>query len=238
MGRPTLSRSLYAQCVGRGLRVLPGLVDHLPTEEGYQERLAIIASSAKKECVVIDYAGNAGKHTLITPEDLLGGDYTEEEVKLAKKVAKETPGQDVIANLQAARRELKAMMARLQSKVKATTVAFDPFTLLHMDPPDRSKEVFREPATESQINTLKTTFKVKEERLKGMSKLEAQKLMGSLQTRRRLGLASINQIAVLAKHGITNPNVPFKVASRAIDYIASSGWRPDPATLKGIIANK
>jgi superfamily II DNA or RNA helicase len=238
IGRPTLSRALYAQMVGRGLRVLPGTVDGVDTSGDSAARRALVAASAKPDCAVIDFAGNAGKHVLITPEDLLGGDYTEEEVKLAKKVAKETPGQDVIANLQAARRELKAMMARLQSKVKATTVSFNPFELLHMEAPDQSKEVFREPATTHQLQTLTTSFKVKEERLKGMSKLEAQKLLGSLQTRRRLGLASLNQVAVLQKHGVTNPNVPFKVASRAIDYIASTGWRPDPATLKGIVSNK
>lgn len=235
IGRPTLSRALYAQMVGRGLRVLPGTVEGI--DEAVQRRDAV-AGSKKPDCSVVDFAGNAGRHVLVTPEDLLGGDYTEEEVKLAKKVAKETPGQDVIANLQAARRELKAMMAKLQSKVKATVQGFNPFELLSMQPPDQSKEAYREPATDSQLNTLKTAFKVREDRLKGLSKLEAQKLLGSLQTRRRLGLASLNQIAVLNKHGVTNPNVPFKVASRAIDYIASTGWKPDPATLKGIIANK
>lgn len=238
MAHPTKSRSAYAQRVGRGTRVLPGVTDGLEGKEMSAHRRERIASSAKPHLLLLDFYGNAGRHVLVAPEDLLGGDYSEEEIKLAKKVAKETPGQDVIANLQAARRELKAMMARLQSKVKATVQGFNPFELLHMDAPDRSKEAFREPATDSQLNTLKTTFKVREDRLKGLSKLEAQKLLGSLQTRRRLGLASLNQIALLNKHGVTNPNVPFKVASRAIDYIASTGWKPDPATLKGIIANK
>lgn len=235
IGRPTLSRALYAQMVGRGLRVLPGLVEGLAEAA---DRKQAVATSLKPSCSVIDFAGNAGKHVLITPEDLLGGDYTNEEVALAKKVAKDTPGSDVIANLEAARRELKAMMAKLQSKVKATVTGFDPFSLLHLAPVDQSKEAFREAATASQLETLKTSFKVKEERLKGLSKLEAQKLLSSLQTRRRLGLASLNQIAVLAKHGVTSVNVSFKVASRAIDYISSTGWRPDANTLKGIIANK
>lgn len=238
MGRPTLSRAFYAQAVGRGLRPQPGLVDVVPGKEGAEARRRLIAGSLKPDCAVIDFHGNAGRHTLVTPEDILGGDYSDDEIKLAKKVAKETPGQDVIANLQAARRELKAMMARLQSKVKATVQGFNPFELLHMEAPDRSKEAFREPATDSQLNTLKTTFKVKEDRLKGLSKLEAQKLLGSLQTRRRLGLASLNQIAVLSRHGITNPNIPFRVASRAIDYIASCGWNPDNSVLKGIISAK
>ncbi len=238
IGRPTLSRALYAQMVGRGLRVLPGTVDGVGAGGDGAARRALVAASAKPHCVVIDFAGNAGKHVLVTPEDLLGGDYTEEEVKLAKKVAKENPGDDVLANLEKARRELKAMMAKLQSKVKATVTRFNPFELLHMEAPDRSKEAYREPATPQQLATLKTSFNCKDKQLEGLSRLEAQKLLGSLQTRRRLGLASLNQVAVLQKHGVTNPNIPFKVASRAIDYIAKSNWQPDRKVLQEMVARK
>jgi superfamily II DNA or RNA helicase len=228
MGRPTLSRSLYAQCVGRGLRVLPGLVDHLPTEEGYQERLAIIASSAKKECVVVDYAGNAGKHTLVTPEDLLGGDYSEEEVKLAKKVAKEAPGSDVIANLEAARRELKAMMAKLQSKVKASVQTFDPFALLGTEHPDPHKERFREPMTPRQREQL-TKFRVKEEQMKHLSDVEADKLIQRLGHRAKLGLCSLNQLNTLRKFCDAPTNLPFRQASQAMTYLAETArWSTAP----------
>lgn len=234
IGRPTLSRALYAQMVGRGLRVLPGTVDGISGDA--DTRRALVLASAKPHCAVVDFAGNAGKHTLITPEDLLGGDYTEEEVKLAKKVAKECPGDDVLANLEKARKELKAMMAKLQSKVKASVTSFNPFELLHMDNPDPHKEAYREPATPQQLATLKASFNCKDKQITNLSKLEAQKLLGSLQTRRRLGLASLNQIAVLQKHGVTSPNIPFKVASKAIDYIARSGWNPDRAVLQQMVA--
>jgi ATP-dependent helicase IRC3 len=51
MLRPTQSWALYTQMVGRGLRVLPGVVDGL--DEGTQRRAAIVAS-AKPDCIVID----------------------------------------------------------------------------------------------------------------------------------------------------------------------------------------
>ena len=38
--------------------------------------------------MVLDFVGNATKHALMTPEDLLGGDYSDEEVEEAKKKAK------------------------------------------------------------------------------------------------------------------------------------------------------
>lgn len=48
MARPTKSRALYAQALGRGLRPLPDLVDNLPSAE---ERIAAIAASAKPDCI-------------------------------------------------------------------------------------------------------------------------------------------------------------------------------------------
>lgn len=225
IGRPTLSRALFAQMVGRGLRVLPGVVDHVlgdgPT------RAAVVAQSGKPHCAVVDFCGNAGKHSLVTPEDLLGGDYTEEEVKLAKKKAKEQPESDALANLAAARKELKAMMAKLQSKVKATVNSFDPFSVLRLKAPEDREERFREPATRDQLHKLTTSYNVKEERLKGMSKLEAQKLIGTLQVRRNLGLASLNQLSKLQEFCQPPTNLPFRKASKAMAYLSETcGWRP------------
>lgn len=235
IGRPTLSRALYAQMVGRGLRVLPGVAD-LCGEATGQDRRAAVAASEKPQCSVVDFAGNAGRHSLVTPEDLLGGDYTEEEVKLAKKKAKEGADVDTLANLEAARRELKAMMAKLQSKVKARVNSFDPFACLHLKAPEHAQERFREEASPQQLSMLQNTFKVKEERLRGLSKLEAQKLIGTLKTRRNLGLCSINQLAVLQRHGIDDVNMTFSKASKLIDYIAQSDWRPNPDVLRNMVS--
>lgn len=223
IGRPTLSRALYAQMVGRGLRVLPGTVEGI---DDAVSRRGAVARSPKPYCAVVDFAGNAGKHTLVTPEDLLGGDYTEEEVKLAKKAAKENPGADVIEGLEAARRELRAMMARLQSKVKATVQEFNPFQVLNMPDPDPHKEAFREPMSSQQAERLKG-FNVKPVQMKGLSKLEAQKLIGSLETRRKFGLCSLNQLAVLKKHCNPPTNLPFRQASKAVTFLAETcQWNP------------
>ena len=59
VARPTKSRSLYAQMIGRGTRPLPGLVDPLRDAD---HRRAAIAGSIKPALMVMDYAGNAGKH--------------------------------------------------------------------------------------------------------------------------------------------------------------------------------
>ena len=63
MLRPTMSWSLYAQMIGRGLRVLPGVIDGVTESEA---RKAAIGRSEKPEAIVIDVVGNSGEHSLAT----------------------------------------------------------------------------------------------------------------------------------------------------------------------------
>lgn len=86
MGRPTKSRSLYAQMIGRTTRPLKGIVDGPPTAE---LRRAAIATSAKPYCLTVDFVGNSGRHKLITSADILGGKVSEEAIERAKKEAEE-----------------------------------------------------------------------------------------------------------------------------------------------------
>lgn len=237
MAHPTKSRAAYAQRCGRGTRILPGVVEPFEGKELSEARRAAIASSAKPHLLLLDFYGNSGRHALVTPEDLLGGDYSEEEVKLAKKAAKEGVEGDVLENLAAARRELKAMMAKLQSKVKATVQDFSPFSVLAMPEPDKSKEAFREPMTPAQEERLKK-FNLKPYQMKGLSKLEAQKLLCSLDVRRNLGLASLNQLVALRRYCDPPTNLPFRQASKAMNYLAESGWQPDRIVLQEMVARK
>lgn len=84
--RPTLSVSTMTQMVGRGTRPLKGVVDGPETPE---ERKAAIAGSSKPDCLVLDFVGNTGRHKLASVFDVLGGDALPEDVKAARKRAKE-----------------------------------------------------------------------------------------------------------------------------------------------------
>lgn len=55
--RPTKSTGLYVQICGRGTRLT--INTNLPTAE---ERLAAIAASDKRECLVLDFGGNIARH--------------------------------------------------------------------------------------------------------------------------------------------------------------------------------
>jgi len=59
MARPTKSRALYQQCVGRGLRPAPW--------------------AGKADCLVLDVVGNSLKHKLVTVATLSGKEPAEEE---------------------------------------------------------------------------------------------------------------------------------------------------------------
>src|SRR6185436_6088677 len=63
IARPTKSRALYAQMVGRGTRLAPG----------------------KTDCIVLDFIGASDVMGLMCPEDLLGGRYDDEVIEEAKK---------------------------------------------------------------------------------------------------------------------------------------------------------
>ena len=83
--RPTKSRALYAQMVGRGTRIAPG----------------------KSDMLILDFQGNAGRHSLACPLDLLGGSDLDPAVKdKATRAIAERPGLDVLEAIETATRQL------------------------------------------------------------------------------------------------------------------------------------
>ncbi len=88
--RPTKSLSLWVQQLGRGTRTLPGVLTDKETPE---ERIAAIKASTKPVVRVVDFAGNSGRHHLITSVDVLGGDLPEDvrSRALADAVARKGP---------------------------------------------------------------------------------------------------------------------------------------------------
>ena len=115
MARPTKSRSLYTQMIGRSTRTLPGVIDEIPVED---LRKDAIARSAKPFCRILDFVGNSGKHKLITCFDVLGGNVSPELVEAAKQKALEdgTPKR-VMITLSNAEKELEAQ--RRQERIDA-----------------------------------------------------------------------------------------------------------------------
>lgn len=201
IGRPTKSRALFTQMIGRGLRIFPG----------------------KESCLVLDFAGNAGKHSLVSPFDVLAGKYTDEEVELAKDIAGNKPGIQANVALEAARDEIRA---RAKKKVTARVSSFDPFAILHVsqEENDQDWQFGRREPTQPQLNLLAA----KGIETKGLSFRQASKLIGTVKKRQDLGLATFKHLKILQRHGITDINLSFSKASSLVDLIAGHGWKTPP----------
>ena len=62
MARPTKSRTLFMQAIGRSTRTLTGVIDGLET---VAERLSAIKNSAKTKSIILDVVDNTSKHDLV-----------------------------------------------------------------------------------------------------------------------------------------------------------------------------
>ncbi len=229
MGRPTKSRSLYSQMVGRSTRPLAGVVDGPETAEA---RRAAIAASAKPSCLVVDFVGNAGKHKLVTSADILGGKVSEAALDLAVARARKAGGPlNMSAALDAAEAELQqeceqarlaeaARRARLTATARFTTQAVDPFDVLALDPVkargwDQGRQL-----TEKQRSLLQKQGINPDE----LSFSQGKQLVAEIFRRWDGKLCSFKQAKVLKKYGYS-AEVSFAEASATIDALARNGWR-------------
>lgn len=223
MARPTKSRALYVQCVGRGLRTLDG-IGALETAD---ERRAAIASSRKADCLVLDFVGNSGKHELVSAVDVLGGKYSEDTRKRAAKLVAQTGMlvEDALAEAQRLVEEQRqretARRAAIKASVQYRINTGDPWTILHARDPGLGGAI----ATEGQLRFLGEAGVTVP---KGCTKEQAGKLIANIKVRQARGLASFKQLRTLARYGVTDINIGKGKAHQLIDAIAANSWKAIP----------
>jgi superfamily II DNA or RNA helicase len=235
MARPTKSRCLYSQMVGRATRVLPGVVDGLHTSE---ERRAGIAASAKPACTIIDFVGNAGRHKLMTTADILGGKVSDAAVqRVLFKARQKGKAFDMAAELEAeeraVRNEIEARR-RAEAARRAHVVGHAQFSAREIDPFD----VFQlEPARAKGWDAGRTLSEKQASLLRrqGIDPLripyaQAKQLIGEMFRRFDGHLCTLKQAALLSKHGYDTKDLTKADASALIDALAKNNWRrPDAA---------
>ena len=213
MARPTKSRSLYAQCAGRGLRIFPG----------------------KADCLLLDFVGNSGRHSLVSGLDVLDGKWDEEVVAKAREIVeREANGVDAEEALERAAKEIEeerareaAKRARLQAQVRHRVQEVDPFAVFHIEHggDEQTDARFGMGPTQPQLETLaRAGIDVSQVK----TKAQASKLISTMISRREHDLASFKQLRTLQRYGITKVNISFRRASAIIDAIAQNGWRNLP----------
>lgn len=227
MARPTKSRSLYAQMVGRGTRPTPGVVDGPETPE---DRRGAIAASGKPHCHVIDFAGNSGQHRLVHATDILGGDDPEKVRDRAHEIIDKGVTNDVseaieIAKVEIEEEELKEKSRR--SHVRADTVKYqtntvDPFKVMGVK---RDSARFMPNAGGLSGNQLAMLARagVNPEHY---SPKEQRLLHRELIRRIKSNRCSLKQAQVLSKYGFNTTKMSFKEASGLLDRLSKNGWKP------------
>lgn len=194
MARPTKSRSLYTQVIGRGTRPLNGVVDGVELAE---DRLEGIASSAKPDCLVLDFVGNSGKHKLVYADEILFPEATEEQREKARqKMREKKDGADVQQAMQEAGEEIKEEKERsidmlrrsLASRLRAEffTTDVDPFGYDHVPVPTPVTKPFHTPPSEKQVRFVMYLAKKADKRfdadtVRQMPRKQVQAIIGRLQ---------------------------------------------------------
>ena len=206
VARPTKSRALYAQMVGRGTRLSP--------------------ATGKTDLLVLDFKGNAGRHRLINCADILDGRM--DDSALAKATAQLLEQDEDVSVLDAIdEADAQLTQARRHSALTAgahyALIEIDPFVLLGAS--NVAGRWAGIAATERQLTVLERNGIDATDYDRG----QASALIDKIVQRSQQGLCTYKQARVLARAGL-NPDVSFADAKRAIDALAANRWRP-PAWL-------
>lgn len=230
MARPTKSRSLYAQMAGRILRPLTGLVDDLGSSE---DRKHAIATSPKPSALIIDFAGNSGRHKLVTSADILGGRFSEKAIELAMRNAREADGPvRMNEELEAAEKEIRRQeklnreeeerrRAHLTAKVKYKAKFIDPFNAFDLEPAyNRGWDLGKSLSLKQRALLLKVGIDPD-----NLPFAQARQLLNEQFRRWRNKLCTLKQANVLRKFGYDVRDMTMKEASSLLDQLAKNRWR-------------
>jgi len=216
MMRPTKSRALYCQCIGRATRPVPKLLDGL-TEAA--ARRAAIAQSPKPAAIILDYCGNAGRHKLVHAADALGESFSHSVQERAHKAVNRQAADDEIDVLEAlTRAEIEEQRIEERKKRRGIVVKaqyavqdIDPFSLIELAH-DRTLAWSRgDPPTDKQVDFLR--------RLRvGIPDMLTKQEAGRLITA-AISTPTPKQSAVLLRHGLDPADFDRRSASAKLSEI-------------------
>jgi superfamily II DNA or RNA helicase len=251
MARPTLSRALYAQAIGRGTRPLPGLVDEVSEPE---QRKIVIQNSAKPGVLVLDYVGNSGRHKLVHATDVLGCDYDEQELAdaLEEIMQRSKRGEDTdveqsfvmaaerreaarrqkeIADKKSAEEEREKMLRHnaamrrqaIRPAVQYGSRTVDPFGVFDIHPQrEPGWHKGRKPSVK-MLGVLRKA-KIPEPELEKLTFTAAKQLVAEVCRRWDKHLCSFAQAKLLKQFGYSGDET-FEQANQLITQLKANGWR-------------
>ncbi len=202
LARPTQSGTLYRQMVGRGTR-------------NYQD---------KENVMIVDWAWNSGKHDLVSPIELFDSAGMDAEVmEIADDLVKKGTEKDPLKAIEQAERIHKFRVAsRVTVRERASKyrfIAFDPFEIAAVLGVPRRKSSGTPKKLSPYIQSRLKGFKIEPG---GMGQGQAEKLIRTLDDRRRDKLATHRQVACLVANGVDQDlanTLSFDEASQRLDVL-------------------
>jgi superfamily II DNA or RNA helicase len=232
MARPTKSRSLYGQMVGRATRPLRGIVDGQISAEARREAIAL---SAKPSCLIVDFVGNSGKHKLVTSVDILGGNVSEDVLESTlRKLRKAGKPADVAKAIEEEEKEKAEREARrlaeaarrekLVLKASYKTSSVDPFDVLQVKPVKARGWDQNKTLSEKQRNALRRFGVDPDKVLREKGYTNAKHLLDAFFNRIDKHLCTFNQAKTLQRFGYSK-DLTFDQARTVLDNLAKNGWK-------------
>lgn len=229
--RPTKSRCLYAQIIGRSLRPLPGTVDGLETVE---QRKASIAASPKPAALVLDFVGNSGKHKLMTTADILGGKVSQQAIEKAVAKAKKAKApvrmdeeldhaeQDVRAEIEEHKAKEAKRRAHVVAQAEFKLRSVDPFDVFDLKPTkSRGWDAGKSLSEAQRAVLLRAGVNIV-----GMPYSQQKQLLVAIFERRNNKMATLKQCQLLRKRGVDTSTMTFEQATNKLNEIAQKeGWK-------------
>ena len=231
MARPTCSRALYAQCVGRGTRPLTGILEGIDDPE---LRRNAISESDKPRLTVIDFVGNSGRHSLMSSSDILGGkhiDWIDHGFPERKTTDSYFPNDEVDdqdheydpgyeQKNEELQEQARLKRQRIHANVDYELRTSDPFSILSVQP-KRFTDWYKRRLSERQLTVLRRAG------IEPNSHNPAEQcaLFDNVVKRRKEGLCTFKQAKLLNTVGIEASELTFREASLEIDRLSSNGWK-------------
>lgn len=216
LAAPTKSRGRYVQRAGRGTRPSP--------------------ETGKRDLLLLDFTGTAGRHRLAGPVDCLAG----------SEQGMDAFADDLRAELDrllgTQQLELESVLARADAEVayRRRALAIDAVVKFHAEsidpflgaaPADRERSDTmpawegRSP-TEAQLRALDRAGITLSKLPEKFSMADASRLLTRLAVRRNSGLCSLAQAKAISRAGIPTEALSFSRAVELCTMLRLGGWRP------------
>lgn len=202
VARPVLSRSFYAQMVGRGTRIAPG----------------------KQDVLVLDFVPANCRHSLVQSVDIFAtGD---DEVKAeARRIAAERSAEGEAMALEQVMELARQVVEARQASVEYRLVQRDPFAAAGFDVDGLIRQRRGAPADSDQQRYL-VRAGLPADQAARLGAQEADELMERLRDRKAVGLCSPKQARQLAQLGIDGENVYQDEARAILAFAKKNKHRP------------